>query len=103
LVYIGPNEAGKTTIFNLNSGVIHPTAGTVSLKVHHLPKTSYISKSVLVRTFQICRPFQRLPVHQNVLAGALQKASHMKVAVARADEILHLTRLEAKRDCLVGI
>lgn len=99
---IGPNGAGKTTIFNLISGVIQPTAGTISLKGKSITsrKPSYISKNGLARTFQICRPFQRLTVHQNVLAGALHKASHMKEAVARADEILHLTRLEAKRDRL---
>src|SRR4030095_9265903 len=51
---IGPNGAGKTTCFNLLSGFLPPTAGTITfvgeslrgLKPHHIVARG------LVRTFQ---------------------------------------------------
>jgi branched-chain amino acid transport system ATP-binding protein len=68
---IGPNGAGKTTCFNLLSGFLPPTAGTVTfigeplvgLKPHHIVARG------LVRTFQLTTLFQDMTVLQNVLMG----------------------------------
>src|SRR5512144_2376508 len=68
---IGPNGAGKTTCFNLLSGFLPPTAGTITfagasltgLKPHHIVARS------LVRTFQHTTLFQDMTVLQNVLMG----------------------------------
>jgi branched-chain amino acid transport system ATP-binding protein len=99
---IGPNGAGKTTIFNLISGALKPTSGTILLKGEPITgkRPSAICCMGLARTFQICRPFQRLSVHQNVLAGAFRTAPQMKRASTKADEILELTGLYPKRDRL---
>ncbi|MGH2543324.1 MAG: ATP-binding cassette domain-containing protein, partial [Ardenticatenaceae bacterium] len=56
---IGPNGAGKTTCFNLLSGFLPPTAGSITfdgealvgLKPHHIVKRG------LVRTFQLTTLF----------------------------------------------
>jgi branched-chain amino acid transport system ATP-binding protein len=66
---IGPNGAGKTTCFNLLSGFLPPTAGTITfaggsligLKPHHIVARG------LVRTFQHTTLFQDMTVLQNVL------------------------------------
>jgi branched-chain amino acid transport system ATP-binding protein len=68
---IGPNGAGKTTCFNLLSGFLPPTAGTIifageditRLKPHHIVKRG------LVRTFQLTTLFQEMTVLENVLLG----------------------------------
>jgi branched-chain amino acid transport system ATP-binding protein len=68
---IGPNGAGKTTCFNLLSGFLSPTAGTIifagaditRLKPHHIVKRG------LVRTFQLTTLFQEITVLENVLLG----------------------------------
>jgi branched-chain amino acid transport system ATP-binding protein len=68
---IGPNGAGKTTCFNLLSGFLPPTAGTIrfggeditGLKPHHIVKRG------LVRTFQLTTLFQELSALENVLLG----------------------------------
>src|SRR6266705_4588967 len=68
---IGPNGAGKTTCFNLLSGFLPPTAGTIifngepvtGLKPHHIVARG------LVRTFQHTTLFQDMTVLQNVLMG----------------------------------
>jgi branched-chain amino acid transport system ATP-binding protein len=68
---IGPNGAGKTTCFNLLSGFLPATAGTIrfagesimGLKPHHIVARG------LVRTFQHTTLFQDMTVLQNVLMG----------------------------------
>ena len=68
---IGPNGAGKTTCFNLLSGFMPPTAGTIifdreditGLKPHHIVKRG------LVRTFQLTTLFQEMTALENVLLG----------------------------------
>ena len=68
---IGPNGAGKTTCFNLLSGFLPPTAGTIrfvgeslaGLKPHHIVTRG------LVRTFQLTTLFQDMTVLENVLMG----------------------------------
>jgi branched-chain amino acid transport system ATP-binding protein len=68
---IGPNGAGKTTCFNLLSGFLPPTAGTVifaGADITHL-RPHHIVKRGLVRTFQLTTLFQDMTVLENVLLG----------------------------------
>src|SRR5262245_65558334 len=52
---IGPNGAGKTTFFNMVSGFLAPTAGTIEFAgedITHLRQDKIAAKG-LVRTFQL--------------------------------------------------
>jgi branched-chain amino acid transport system ATP-binding protein len=68
---IGPNGAGKTTCFNLLSGFLPPTAGTITFAGESLTglKPHHIVARGLVRTFQHTTLFQDMTVLQNVLMG----------------------------------
>lgn len=66
---IGPNGAGKTTMFNCLSGVIPPEAGRVTFEGTDITgwQPDEISRSGLVRTFQIARGFPKLTVLETLL------------------------------------
>ena len=73
---IGPNGAkyaylGKTTIFNLLTGVYQPDEGAILLDGVNLTgkKTIDICKAGIARTFQNIRLFGDMPVLDNVKAG----------------------------------
>ena len=73
---IGPNGSGKTTIFNLISGALQLTGGSIKFReeeITHL-KPHEICKRGIARTFQIARPFADVTVRKNVMIGALNKA-----------------------------
>jgi branched-chain amino acid transport system ATP-binding protein len=95
---IGPNGSGKSTIFNLISGTLRPSGGSVRLRdaeIAGLPAHE-ICRRGIGRTFQIPRPFRKLPLVENVAlaafygkAGALDRAQ----ARERAQEALGMVGL----------
>jgi branched-chain amino acid transport system ATP-binding protein len=68
---IGPNGAGKTTCFNLLSGFLKPTAGTVAFAGQAITglRPHEIVRRGLVRTFQLTTLFQEMTALENVLLG----------------------------------
>ncbi len=83
---IGPNSAGKTTLFNLITGVYQPTDGNISfagaptakLKAHQLARLG------IARTFQNIRLFASLSVFDNVRAATqLHRARGIRDALLR--------------------
>jgi len=66
---IGPNGCGKTTLVNLISGFLKPDAGKVIFKGRDITglKASKISNLGLGRTFQMVKPFYRLPAYKNLV------------------------------------
>jgi branched-chain amino acid transport system ATP-binding protein len=71
LGFIGPNGAGKTTAFNLLSGFLPPTRGSIRFKGTEIAgrKPYDIAKHGLVRTFQLTTVFGDMTVLDNVLLG----------------------------------
>ena len=69
---IGPNGAGKTTTFNACSGLVRPSAGTVSLDGHKVTRRgpAYRARRGIGRTFQKMELFESLTVRENVAIGA---------------------------------
>src|SRR3982751_2758084 len=101
---VGPNGAGKTTYFNLISGQLKASAGTVSLGGRDLSaaSASQRTRAGLGRAFQLTNLFPRLSVLENVRLAvqAARGGSHRrglnlwsvwsdhKALLARAHEIL---------------
>ena len=118
LSLIGPNGAGKTTFFNLVSGFLKPTAGTVSFMGHDITglaphKTAALG---LVRTFQKTNIFAEVSVAESVrigfnmrrrasladilMNGRVSRQENSRLA-EQTDEILNFTGLSQWRSHLV--
>ncbi len=65
---VGPNGAGKTTYFNLISGQLRASAGSVRLDGHDITAESAPQRTHrgLGRAFQLTQLFPNLPVFENV-------------------------------------
>ena len=106
---IGPNGAGKTTCFNLLSGFIKPTNGSIVFDGDDITgwRPHRITARGLIRTFQHTTLFHEMTALENVLLG-LHLSSRLGLRqvlftrrvfppdeVARAREVLDLTGLGA--------
>jgi branched-chain amino acid transport system ATP-binding protein len=111
---VGPNGAGKTTYFNLISGQIRATSGTVLLNgedITRLPVAERTRKG-LGRSFQLTNLFPNLTVRENVRLVAQARATSMfdlfsiaddhRDLIARADEVLSRMRLVHLGDRVVS-
>jgi branched-chain amino acid transport system ATP-binding protein len=65
---VGPNGAGKTTYFNLISGQLRPSAGTILLAGEDITRLSVAERARrgLGRAFQLTNLFPNLSVRENV-------------------------------------
>ena len=97
---IGANGAGKTTFFNMISGVQPMTAGELYFDGKRIPKPAahQMCKLGIGRTYQICQPFSNLTVLENTMVGAFMRDSSAKVAAKEAEEILELVGLSKLKD-----
>ena len=79
---IGPNGSGKTTTFNMISGVYPPTSGKVFYRDREIQgmKPHRISHLGVGRTFQVVKPLGRMTVLDNVIAAAFSRVNSMKEA-----------------------
>ena len=75
LAIIGPNGAGKTTFFNLLSGFLRPSAGTIEFRGQDITRlgAADVVRMGLVRSFQISSIFPHLTVRDNVKVALLSK------------------------------
>jgi branched-chain amino acid transport system ATP-binding protein len=116
---VGPNGAGKTTYFNLISGQLRASRGTVALDgrdLTDLPASSR-TRAGLGRAFQLTNLFPHLSVRENVRlavqacrAGAHRHGLNLwslaqdhDALAARADELLASVSLLAKADSAVAL
>ena len=109
---IGPNGAGKSTLFNLISGRFGPTNGEILLNGERIDGLAphEISRKGLARSFQITNIFGRLSVFENLRCGVLWSMGYrysfwkflagMHDANERAEQLLHMIKLDRKRDTL---
>mgnify|MGYP001129099401 FL=1 len=111
---VGPNGAGKTTYFNLISGQLRASAGTVRLNGRDLTALAAPARmhAGLGRAFQLTQLFPRLSVHENVRLALQSRQQGMgwrqirfwrtwntdRGLIERADALLERTRLSARRD-----
>ena len=116
---IGPNGSGKTTLFNLISGFLPPTSGTVTwrgVKINGKP-THKIVRQGITRTFQLTKLLKDMTALQNVvvacylhsemglmerLFGAKSMGGSEDEIEAKALELLRLVDIEGVKDELAG-
>src|SRR5687768_13283281 len=115
---VGPNGAGKTTYFNLISGQLKASSGTVTLGGRDLSgeSASQRTRAGLGRAFQLTNLFPRLTVLENVRLAvqASREGKHRRGLnlwsvwsdhgglVDRADQILAETAMKDKEHELVA-
>ncbi len=97
---IGPNGSGKTTAFNLVSGVFLPHAGTLTFAGASLAglRPHEVCHRGIGRTFQIVQPFNSLTVRENVRVGAFRATGDPALAAREAERVLDMVGLARKRD-----
>jgi branched-chain amino acid transport system ATP-binding protein len=91
---IGPNGSGKTTTFNLLTGVVRPDGGQVlheGVDIAGL-KPYRVFRRGITRTFQVTRVFREMTVFENMLSVTGLDVPD-RVARARAQELLALVNL----------
>ncbi len=102
---IGPNGSGKTTLFNVITGLLAPSAGSVTFKGRPIAgaKTHAIVRLGIGRTFQNIRLFTRMSVYQNVWVARRgdRGGNGSRGERARVLELLERTGLAGKADALV--
>ncbi len=88
---IGPNGSGKTTFFNVVSGIMPATAGTILFKGRDVTalKAHDITALGMARTFQNIRLFANLTVRDNIVVGRFSRGTS-----GLFDGILHSPRLK---------
>lgn len=66
---IGPNGSGKTSLVNLITGFVKPSAGHVRFKGHDITgmEPHKIVDRGIARTFQVMRPYATLPAYKNLI------------------------------------
>jgi len=101
---IGPNGAGKTTCFNLITGYYRPDAGSILAFGHELVglRPYDVCARGLARTFQVARPFGKMPVLANVMTGAFLRDKKLQAARQRARAAIEFVGLSAKESTLAG-
>jgi branched-chain amino acid transport system ATP-binding protein len=70
---IGPNGAGKTTLIHCILGIIKPDTGKVIFKGKDITRRRSweVVQMGMAGTFQVVKPFRRLPIIANVMVGCL--------------------------------
>lgn len=102
---IGANGAGKSSLFNLITGVLRPDSGQVVFGGRDVSRSSARERchAGIGRSFQIPRPFESLTVFENLLVAAeYGRTGRHTDAVAISGRVLEATGLAGKANVVAG-
>lgn len=101
---IGANGAGKSSLFNLITGVLRPDAGTVSFHGNEITRASVRDRcrGGIGRSFQIPQPFETLTVFENLMVAAEFGSGDSKMGLEETFAILEMTELADKANIVSG-
>jgi branched-chain amino acid transport system ATP-binding protein len=112
---IGPNGAGKSTTFNLISGYMKPSSGSILMHgevISHLPPYR-INRRGLSRSFQVTNVFSNMSVWENLRCAVLWALGHryafwknvdrLPEVRLRTAQILEDINLTSRRDVAAGL
>jgi len=102
---IGANGAGKSSLFNLVTGVLKPDAGKIELNGRDVTSVAVRERCLagIGRSFQIPRPFESLTVFENLLVAAqFGRTDPRSDTVELCGDILHRTGLAAHANTTAG-
>jgi len=88
---VGPNGSGKTTVFNIITGFLHPNEGNVYFDGRRITSFSpyKIARLGIGRTFQNIRLFSQMSVLENVmLAMKYEKGESLWSALLKTREMI---------------
>lgn len=97
----GPNGAGKTTLLNVCTGVMPPSAGSLTFEGHAVAGLSAhrCCRLGIARTFQIPQIFSSMSVEDNISTGAMfGPRGHGADAIkTKVNDVLAITGLIGQR------
>jgi branched-chain amino acid transport system ATP-binding protein len=107
LAVVGPNGAGKSTLLKTISGLVRPSAGTVTLAGERVDglRPHRVRQRGVAMVMQTPLTFGSMTARENVVLGAMFGGGGLVAepeAVRRAEEALAFVGLEGRADQSVG-
>ena len=102
---IGPNGSGKTTVFNLLTGILKPDKGSIFLDGQDITSLSAAKRcrTGMGRTYQIPKPFTKMTILENLMVPAVHGGGlSEKEAKRKSDDILELISMTQVRNNFAG-
>jgi ABC-2 type transport system ATP-binding protein len=91
---VGPDGAGKTTLFNVVSGILKPSGGSVAIASQNRPRVGYVTQSSSM--------VDELTVTENVIYSAMLQGIDRRSAADKSKSLLDEIGLRSFHNRLAG-